>query len=87
MSEFDNGVTIGIIPPTIDEAALREKMEKRHGCDHDTLIVFVPPGTARDARNRIWRALNTAPTESAEAFEQMQAVAHDDNIRRMFIGP
>lgn len=54
---YQDGVTIGTLKPGQDGEVLLPKMEARHRGEHDTVIVFVPPGTANDARDRIWKAL------------------------------
>jgi hypothetical protein len=90
---YDNGVTTGIVHAGSDDgdgralAALAEKMERRHHGPHDTLVIFIPEGSAQDARDRVWRALGAAPTQDPGQFELEQATAYDDNIRRMFVGP
>lgn len=33
----------------------------RHGEEADQITVYVPPGTGREARDRIWAALGTSP--------------------------
>jgi hypothetical protein len=79
---YDNGVTIGIVAGTVEYLA--EKMAKRHGGEHDTLVIFVPKGMAQDVRDRIWTALDTAPTQTPGEFERDQALAYEGNIGRMF---
>jgi hypothetical protein len=78
---YDNGVTIGIA--AADPPSLLQAMEERHDGPHDTLVIFIPPGMARDARDRIWQALDTAPRQHQSEFERDQALAYEGNIARM----
>lgn len=51
-----------------------------------TLIVFVPPGMAKDARDRIWAALESAPRTRERDFALEQVTAYEGNLGRMFEG-
>jgi hypothetical protein len=82
---YADGVTIGIVSKD-KQAHTIEQMELRHRGEHDTLVVFLPPGTARDARDRIWVALGEVPKQHPRDFEREQVMGYEGNLSRMFEG-
>lgn len=84
MRPYDNGVTVGIVPDRLSVQEVVKRMDERHNGEHDTLVVFVPRDKARDARDRIWKALEAAPTQDPAEFARDQALAYEGNIGRMY---
>lgn len=90
MDEYENAVTIGLV--TYDRAVsvenIAHQVGRRHDGPHDLILVAVPPGKGRAARDRIWEALDTTPVPPSPSEGTLAATSADqDYIRRAYVGP
>lgn len=91
MTDFDaEHVTIAGVPHGHHQpAVIVQKALARHEDPVDAVVVLVPAGSWREARDRIFEALGTAPVDPklTEGQEDLvTAVYYEGNISRMCEG-
>lgn len=96
MNDWERSVTIGLALAETetsakdgrDAAKLHRQVAERHIGRHDMLIVAVPSGRGREARDLIWEALGTTPAAPSPSEGTLAATSADaDYIRRAYVGP